>query len=154
MTKAWPLINSDMNWLTDRWLTSIAIILMGFGFLGPGLLGFQPPRWFNGDVNSQASSSGPTSIVTATVSSPMSIDHEKKLQNTVKKDDSVSDHSGDHNSDTIDQPKSVNMLRSLKKSSQVTADEKIDVALFLPKSKPSFSPVQKNKVIDSIPLSI
>ena len=39
--KAWPLINSDMNWLTDRWLTSIAIILMGFGFLGPGLLGFQ-----------------------------------------------------------------------------------------------------------------
>ena len=45
------------------------------------------------------------------------------------------------------------MLRSFeKKSSQVTADEKkIDVALFLPKSKPSFSPVQKNKVIDSIP---
>ena len=81
MTKAWPLINSDMNWLTDRWLTSIAIILMGFGFLVH--IRFQS-RWFNG-VNSQASSSGPTSIVTATVSSPMSIDHKKSSKILLKK---------------------------------------------------------------------
>ena len=38
-----------VDWLTNRHILVAVIFAAGFGFAGPGLFGFGPPKWFAAD---------------------------------------------------------------------------------------------------------
>jgi hypothetical protein len=46
--KAWAVLSSISNWLTNRRIVWIAAAIAFLGFTGPGLFGLSPPQFFHG----------------------------------------------------------------------------------------------------------
>jgi uncharacterized FlgJ-related protein len=46
--KAWAVLSSISNWLTNRRIVWIAAAIAFIGFTGPGLFGLSPPQFFHG----------------------------------------------------------------------------------------------------------
>jgi uncharacterized FlgJ-related protein len=46
--KAWAVLSSISNWLTNRRIVWVAIAIAFLGFTGPGLFGLSPPQFFHG----------------------------------------------------------------------------------------------------------
>ena len=57
--KAWAVLSSISNWLTNRRIVLIAAAIAFLGFTGPGLFGLSPPQFFHGhDAVTQQAKTG------------------------------------------------------------------------------------------------
>ncbi len=139
------MITSISNWFTNQQIVWIAVCMACLGFVGPGLFGLSPPKYFDhnssvsGYVDSAQDSSAPsTTLADKSVGSALSKMGEPPKELTTARS------SFDLNAEDADQKRQTDKSATVKKNNVITEPENAansDIAQSLKAVKPPASTV-------------